>query len=354
MNITKRHITQSDCYNTDRKILACGGMIHSTATRGIMAAAFATRWDKPGLEKGVHYFVDNKEIIEVLPCEPGNVHRAWHCGKGPNGSGNDTMWSMEICEPADLDDSEYFWAAYANATDLAAHLCLIHNNLPGNVICHAEGHRAGIASNHSDVLHWFPRHGVDMDDFRQTVEEKLDALRNAQEEGKMEPTEASKPVAEALYRVQVGAFRVKAYAEAMLQTVKEHGYLDAYIKIRDDLYRVQIGAFRNKDNALRLKAELEAAGFSTHLVECVTKPADVGYAEWPAICNGRNINVRTSPGVPEDPDSNILEAWPLLGKGNEVDVVGEATAPNGGLWYEIVIANEHTGYVFHKYLDPRR
>lgn len=352
MNIIKRHITKNDCYNTNRKITPAGGVIHATATPGIMAAAFAARWDKPGLEKGVHYFVDDKEVIEVLPCEPSNVHRAWHCGKGKNGSGNDTMWSMEICEPEDLDDSDYFWAAYANATDLAAHLCLIHNNLPSNVICHAEAHSAGIASNHSDVLHWFPRHGVDMDNFREVVADKLAALKKVSEEGKNEATEV--PVATGtITRVQVGAFRVKAYAEAMLQTVRERGYSDAYIKVQDGLYRVQIGAFRGKDNALRLKAELEAAGFATHLVECVSNPADVAYAEWPAICNGRNINVRTSPGVPDDPDSNILEAWPLLGKGNEVDVVGEAKAPNGGLWYEIVIANEHTGYVYGKYLDRR-
>ena len=36
----------------------------------------------------------------------------------------------------------------------------------GVVICHAEGHRLGVASNHGDVLHWFPQHGKTMDDFR--------------------------------------------------------------------------------------------------------------------------------------------------------------------------------------------
>lgn len=351
MNIIKRLITKNDCYNTDRKIIPAGIMIHSTASPGVMAEDFAQRWDKPGLEKATHFFVDDKDIYQILPCDPGNVHRAWHCGKGKNGSGNDTLIGIEICEPKDLHDGAYFEEAYHNAVQLAALLCRTFGILPGNVITHAEGHQIGIASNHSDVLHWFPVHGVDMDDFREDVADCLSMVEKPREEVQTKPQTNTQ--SESLYRVQVGAFRVKAYAEAMLQTVKEHGYLDAYIKIRDDLYRVQIGAFRNKDNALRMKAELEAAGFSTHLVECVSKPADAAYAEWPAICNGRNINVRTSPGVPEDPDSNILEAWPLLGKGNEVDVVGEATAPNGGLWYEIVIANEHTGYVFYKYLDRR-
>lgn len=40
---------------------------------------------------------------------------------------------------------------------------------PGVVICHAEGHDLGVASNHSDVLQWWPRHGVTMDQFRRDV-----------------------------------------------------------------------------------------------------------------------------------------------------------------------------------------
>ncbi len=351
MNIIKQYITQNDCYNTDRKITPAGIMIHSTATPGVMAAAFAQRWNKPGLQKATHFFVDDKDIYQILPCELGDVHRAWHCGKGNNGSGNDTLIGIEICEPTSLDDRGYFEAVYENAVQLTAYLCDIFDILPGNVICHAEGHQAGIASNHGDVLHWFPLHGVDMDDFREDVADCLTWVEKPKEEAQTKPQ--AKPQDAPLWRVQVGAFRVKAYAEAMLQTVKERGYLDAYIKIRDDLYRVQVGAFRNKDNALRLKAGLEAAGFATHLVECVSKPADVAYSKWPAICNGSDINVRTSIGVPEDPDSNILKACPKLGPGNEVDVIGEGKDDNGNIWYKILIANEHIGYVFGKYLDPR-
>lgn len=34
---------------------------------------------------------------------------------------------------------------------------------------YSEGHTRGIASNHGDVMHWFPRHGKNMDDFRAEV-----------------------------------------------------------------------------------------------------------------------------------------------------------------------------------------
>ena len=43
----------------------------------------------------------------------------------------------------------------------------------GVVICHQEGYRRGIASNHGDVLHWFPRFGKSMDDFRADVAAEL-------------------------------------------------------------------------------------------------------------------------------------------------------------------------------------
>lgn len=71
------------------------------------------------------------------------------------------------------------------------------------------------------------------------------------------------------------------------------------------------------------------------------------YQEWPAICNERDVNVRTGPGV----DKDILAAWPKLGPGNEVDVIGENPAANGKLWYQIRIAGVHTGWVYGGFLD---
>jgi hypothetical protein len=41
------------------------------------------------------------------------------------------------------------------------------------LICHSEGHELGIASNHGDVMHWFPKHGKSMDTFRAAVKAGL-------------------------------------------------------------------------------------------------------------------------------------------------------------------------------------
>lgn len=68
-----------------------------------------------------------------------------------------------------------------------------------------------------------------------------------------------------LYRVQTGAFRNKAGAEALLQQVKAKGF-DTYMVKSNGLYKVQVGAFAQKSNAIAMAAKLKAAGFSTYVV----------------------------------------------------------------------------------------
>jgi hypothetical protein len=72
----------------------------------------------------------------------------------------------------------YFNKVYAEAVELCAYLCKQYTLNPladGVVICHSEGNKRGIASNHGDVMHWFPRHGKSMDTFRADVKYLLDA-----------------------------------------------------------------------------------------------------------------------------------------------------------------------------------
>ena len=41
------------------------------------------------------------------------------------------------------------------------------------LICHSEGYSRGVASNHGDVMHWFPKFGKNMDGFRADVSSEL-------------------------------------------------------------------------------------------------------------------------------------------------------------------------------------
>ena len=64
----------------------------------------------------------------------------------------------------------FFNAAYNKAIHLFAFLCDYLGAKPSEIICHSEGYQKKIASNHSDVTHWFPLHGKSMDDFRKDVQ----------------------------------------------------------------------------------------------------------------------------------------------------------------------------------------
>lgn len=67
-----------------------------------------------------------------------------------------------------------------------------------------------------------------------------------------------------LYRVQTGAFKVKANADAMLTKVKAKGF-DTYMVKVGDLYKIQVGAFKVKANAEAMIKKLQAAGFSAFI-----------------------------------------------------------------------------------------
>lgn len=67
-----------------------------------------------------------------------------------------------------------------------------------------------------------------------------------------------------LYRVQTGAFKSKANADAMLAKVKAKGF-DTYMVKVGDLYKIQVGAFKVKANAEAMLKKLQAAGFSAFI-----------------------------------------------------------------------------------------
>lgn len=166
MNIKQTYITKNDCYRAGRTITPKGIMVHSTATPGIMAADWYSRWNRSGLEVAVHAFVDNKEVCQHLPWN----HRAWHCGA----SGNNTHIAFEMCEPKSWKtDTAYFKACYKNAVELAAYLCKKYGLTEKQIVSHKEGYKKGIASNHGDPAHWWSCFGKTMDDFRSDVKTVL-------------------------------------------------------------------------------------------------------------------------------------------------------------------------------------
>lgn len=225
MNLHKLIFTECDSYKAGRYITPKGVMVHSTGANnpnlrryvgpddGLLGKNdYDNHWNRPKVGASVHAFIGKLKdgsiaTYQVLPWDM----RAGHCYRGKNGSGNDTHISFEICED-DLKDPAYFGLVYREAVELTAMLCKEYDLDPmadGVVICHSEGYERGIASNHADVMHWFPKYGKSMDTFRADVAAELTPKK--------------------LFRVQIGAFHAFANAQRQLEKARAAGFDDAFI-----------------------------------------------------------------------------------------------------------------------------
>lgn len=180
MRLYTQLLTHNSCYIKGEHIRPRGVMVHSTGAAnpwlrryvapddGRLGEPSSRHWNQSGVGACTHAFIGKLAdgsiaVYQTLPW----TMRGWHCG----GAGNDTHISFEICEDK-LADRAYFQATYQAAVELTAYLCKrfgLDPQADGVVLCHAEGHRRGIASNHADVMHWWRKFGVDMNDFRRDV-----------------------------------------------------------------------------------------------------------------------------------------------------------------------------------------
>ena len=184
MRLYKALLKHNDCYLRGRTIRPQGVMVHSTGANnpwlrrylapddGRLGVPSPRHWNQGGVGACVHAMIGKAADGSVCTYQtlPWNM-RGWHCGR----SGNDTHIAFEICED-NLADKGYFRTTYQAAVELTAHLCQLYHLDPqadGVVLCHSEGYARGIASNHADVMHWWGKFGVSMDDFRRDVAEKM-------------------------------------------------------------------------------------------------------------------------------------------------------------------------------------
>lgn len=196
MNLNKLILTENACYKAGRKITVKGIMVHSTGANNPMLKRYVgpddgklgknqynNHWNTyhpGGREVCVHGFIGKLAdgsiaTYQTLPWD----HRGWHAG----GAANNTHIGFEICEDG-LMDGTYFKKVYLEAVELCAYLCKQFGLTEKDIICHSEGYKRGIASNHGDVMHWFPKHGKSMDTFRADVKALL---------AKDAPTEQPRP-----------------------------------------------------------------------------------------------------------------------------------------------------------------
>ena len=188
MKLIQNYLTNNECYKKGVKIKPKGGMLHSTGAnnpylkrycqpniQGIGNNLNGNHWNQhrpDGRQVCVHAFIGKLEdgsiaTVITLPWD----FKGWHSGKA---SGNNYYIGIEICEDG-LEDRNYFNSVYQEAVEVYAYLSKMFNWNPlTDIICHSEGYKKGVASNHSDVMHWFPKHGKSMDTFRNDVKAMME------------------------------------------------------------------------------------------------------------------------------------------------------------------------------------
>lgn len=195
MNLHQLLLTRNACYISGKRHTVKGIMVHSTGADnpelrryvgpddGLLGGnQYGNHWNTlypSGISVCVHAFIGKLKdgsvaAYQTLPWDMAG----WHSGNGSLGSAssanNSGYIGFEICEDS-LTDSVYFGKVYREAVELCAMLCKEYDIKPEKpyLICHSEGNSLGIASNHADVMHWFPRHGKSMDSFRADVKTEL-------------------------------------------------------------------------------------------------------------------------------------------------------------------------------------
>ena len=194
MKLVEHFLTENPCYKAGKQIEVKGLMLHSIGCPQPDAKVFLKNWNRESYRRAcVHAFVDGNDgtVYQTLPWN----HRGWHCGSGKNGSGNNFMIGVEMCEPSCIQytkgssfvcsDVELAKAVarrtYKASVELFAMLCKEFGLEPledGVIISHAEGYQRGIASNHGDPEHLWRQLGMayTMDGFRADVKKNLEEM----------------------------------------------------------------------------------------------------------------------------------------------------------------------------------
>lgn len=93
-------------------------------------------------------------------------------------------------------------------------------------------------------------------------DEKFDQIAQGIADGILSSITTSEE--EMLYRVNVGVYENKQYAEKLLNQLQNQGF-PAFLNYNHGYYFVQVGAYQNLSNAIAMEQQLRNAGYSTYI-----------------------------------------------------------------------------------------
>lgn len=109
-----------------------------------------------------------------------------------------------------------------------------------------------------------------------------------------------------LYRVQTGAYKQKANADAQLAKVKAAGF-DTYMVQAGGYYKIQVGAYSKKANADAMAAKLKAAGFDTYITTEQGKPVSSSGSAAASLAVGDKVKLASN--APIYGSSTKFQSW---------------------------------------------
>lgn len=329
----KCYCTQNDCYKEGKKLDSVSYLIvHTPAVYPTIIRALSgsgggwkKRWDRPGVEKLVHGFIDDTGVYEFAPPDMA----CWHIG---DSWGNKNCIGYELCE---LETAEEFKKVWENAASHYAALCGKYDLPPERVIGHFEAHEKGFASNHSDPEPYFARFGKTMKDFRAEVSARLSAGSGASsgaEEGDGSPGAAKAYDPWAYARV------TNLTADDPLLNVRT-GPGTKYGVIRQLGQGNEVDVIEEYENGW---AKINIVGQQGYVNAHYLDIADRGSsAQTATVVNCTALNVRKTP-------NGAVSA--TIHKGDVVQITGSGKDSDGDTWTKIQCGNV-SGYVWPKYLD---
>lgn len=109
-----------------------------------------------------------------------------------------------------------------------------------------------------------------------------------------------------LYRVQTGAYKQKANADAQLAKVKAAGF-DTYMVQAGGYYKIQVGAYSKKANADAMAEKLKAAGFDTYITTEQGKPVSSSGSAAASLVVGDKVKLASN--APVYGSSTKFSSW---------------------------------------------
>lgn len=179
-----RYATNNGAYKAKRFINPQGAVNHSVGCAQPNPEVFYRNMNKTSCGWGVMAIIGgfNTGDGKIIVCLPYNA-RNWGCGSGSKGSWNNTKIQWEICEPPGhtyaggtmvnynvTKNQEYFNRMWKMIVAWNVYMCDKFGYSVANISDHAESHKAGMGSNHSDVGQWWPKHGKSMAALRAEVQ----------------------------------------------------------------------------------------------------------------------------------------------------------------------------------------